>query len=140
MASSKPIRKIDDEAKALIIETLQGDQTGGLDIDCLYRINDQFCIIEFLKCDTVRPNESHPNRYWHKNRRKFLSLWRLVQALRGRLYLVNYEASREQFKVIRVLRMTDAGIQKQVEKRWTAAQFRKWFRMLNRLALEGNKD
>ena len=40
----------------------------------------------------------------------FLSLWDITSKLGGRLYLVNYEDSREQFKVIQVLDLDERGI------------------------------
>ena len=103
--NSKPIGKGDDDAKALIIETLEGEWTGGFDLDSIYLINQKYYILEFLKCETVRPNNSHPNRYWFKNKQKFISLWEITKKLDGILYLVNYEDSRDQFKVIKVLKI-----------------------------------
>ena len=94
-------------------------------------IDNIYFILEFLKCDTVRPNASHPNRYWFKNKTKFLALWQITQKLEGRLYLINYEDSREQFKVIRVLELNNTGITKQVIKEWDFTQFKKWFKSLN---------
>lgn len=128
---SKPIKKTDDDAKALIIEALDGKVTGGFDIDSIYYIEEKYYVLEFLKCDTVRPNNSHPKRYWHLNKQKFISLWHLTQTLRGSLYLINYEDSREQFKVIKVLELNDTGILKEEIREWSFAQFKEWFQRLN---------
>ena len=57
--------KFDDEIKALIIEALDGNKTGGGDIDALFKTADGFILTEFLRCVTVRPFNSHPNRYWN---------------------------------------------------------------------------
>lgn len=38
----------------------------------------------------VTPNSSHPNKYWHKNSRKFIALWKATKDLNATLYLVNY--------------------------------------------------
>lgn len=129
--NSKPIKKTDDDAKALIIEALDGKVTGGFDIDSIYYIKEKYYVLEFLKCDTVRPNNSHPKRYWHLNKQKFISLWHLTQTLGGSLYLINYEDSREQFKVIKVLALDDTGILKEEIRECSFAQFKEWFQRLN---------
>lgn len=128
--------KTDDSAKELIIEALEGQETGGFDLDSVYRVKDTYYVLEFLKCDTVRPFNSHPRRYWFKNRQKFLSLWDITTKLGGRLYLVNYEDSREQFKVIRVLSLNESGIQEEKVNLWNFDQFKTWFKALNNLSAE----
>lgn len=133
---SKPIGKTDDDAKKVIIEALESNLTGGFDIDSIYLIKDTYYVLEFLKCDTVSPVDSHPNRYWFKNSQKFISLWRITQKLEGKLFLVNYEDSREQFKVIKVLELTDSGIKKEKSWNWTFEQFKEWFQELNKRAIE----
>jgi SOS-response transcriptional repressor LexA len=55
--------------------------------------------------------------------------------LEGRLYLVNYEDSREQFKVIRVLEMDESGIIKEKIKLWNFDEFKVWFQALNNLEI-----
>ena len=129
---SKPIGKGDDDAKELIIEALEGKVTGGFDLDSVYLINKQYYVVEFLKCDTVRPFDSHPNRYWFKNKQKFISLWNITQKLSGVLYLVNYEKSREQFKVIKVKSLSSTGIINQDIKEWGFDKFKIWFQELNK--------
>lgn len=132
---SKPIGKTDEDAKKLIIETLDRNVTGGFDIDSIYLIDNTYYVLEFLKCDTVRPVNSHPNRYWFKNSQKFISLWEITQKLEGRLFLVNYEDSREQFKVIEVIELTDKRIIKEKSYNWSFKQFKKWFQDLNKKAI-----
>ena len=132
MCYSKPISKTDESAKELIIETLDGEVTGGFDIDSVYNIDGKYFIIEFLKCDTVRPFESHPKRYWNKNKQKFISLWDLTSKLGGVLYLVNYEDTREQFRVIKVLELNKQGISSEEERKWNFEQFKIWFKDLNK--------
>ena len=133
---SKPIGKGDDDAKSLIIEALEGNVTGGFDIDSLYLINNTYYVLEFLKCETVRPNNSHPNRYWHKNKQKFISLWNITKKLEGRLFLVNYEDSRVQFKVIQVLELDNSGIIEEDVRKWSFDEFKKWFKSLNSRAIK----
>ena len=133
---SKAIGKADDDAKLLIIEALEGKHTGGLDLDSIYKIGDIYYVLEFLKCDTVRPNKSHPNRYWFKNSQKFISLWDISKKLEGYLFLVNYEESREQFKVIKVLELDKTGILKEDAREWDFTEFKKWFQSLNSRAIK----
>ena len=133
---SKPIGKTDDDAKSLIIETLEGELTGGFDLDSIYKIEGIYHVLEFLKCETVRPNNSHPKRYWFKNSQKFISLWEITQKLEGVLYLINYEESREQFKVIKVLNLNSEGIVDEVIKKWDFEEFKRWFKSLNTRALD----
>lgn len=121
---SKPIQKTDDSAKQLIIEALEGHETGGFDLDSVYCVKGTYYVLEFLKCDTVRPYDSHPRRYWFRNKQKFISLWDITTKLEGRLYLVNYEDSREQFKVIRVLDLNEYGIIKEKVNLWNFEQFK----------------
>ena len=102
-----------DITKEIIIDALQGHRTGGGDIDCLLKTQKGFIMLEFLRCIKIRPYDSHPNRYWDYvpdkigNKNKFLALWRLAQKTSSRLILINYEDSREQFKVIEVFALSD---------------------------------
>jgi len=90
--------------------------------------------VEFLRCDTVRPFDSHPNRYWHKNMRKFLSLWELAEALDGELVLVNYEDSREQFRVLEVEAVDESGIRRATSRELDFQEVQAYFKELNRAA------
>lgn len=125
----------EDKVKALIIDALDNNKTGGGDIDALFKTKDGFIIIEFLRCITVRPFDSHPNKYWNYNQLdkrgnkfKFISLWALAQKTNSQLVLINYEDSREQFKVIEVKGLSDSKkIYDQVETRMTLNQFKSWF-------------
>lgn len=133
---SKKISKVDEEAKRLIIEVMGSELTGGFDIDSIYRMpNGSWLIMEFLKCDTVRPFESHPNRYWFKNSQKFISLWNLKKDLKGELVLVNYEDSREQFLIIKVKNIDNyRGIVDEEKIEMNFEEFKKYFVGLNRKA------
>ena len=136
---SKPISKGDDGAKDLIIESLEGNLTGGFDLDSIYCTNGKYTVIEFLKCETVRPFDSHPKRYWHLNSQKFKSLWAIALKLEADLFLVNYEDSREQFKVIKVKGLSDNGITEEVSVNWSFLQFKTWFKKLNAAVLNTDK-
>lgn len=127
-----------DEVKALIIEALDGKVTGGGDIDVLLRTKDGFVIVELLRCISVRPFNSHPNRYWdytnlskRGNKYKFIALWNLAQATGSKLCLVNYEDSREQFKVIEVKGLSDERkIYDEEEHKLDFDTFKQWFQQL----------
>ncbi len=136
MAENEAI-KFDDETKALIIEVLDENKTGGGDIDALFKTKDGFIIIEFLRCLTIRPFESHPNRYWNYgtvktgNKNKFLALWNIAQKTGSKLILVNYEDSREQFKIIEVKGLSDSKkIYDETSTKMNFEQFKTWFKIL----------
>lgn len=102
--SSKELSHADDSAAALLVEILKGTPGRNFDVESIFveRLdsgNWRWIIYEFLKADTVSPTVSHPNYYWRKNKRKFLSLWALVTTLRkagyyADLILVNYADDR----------------------------------------------
>ena len=94
----------------------------------------KWVIFEFLRCVTVRPFNSHPRRYWDKNKRKFISLWKLKEQLDADLFLVNYEDSREQFLKIEVLDLNSAGIQDENAERMNKTEFFSYFKEVNRRA------
>ena len=136
MAEENPM-KFDDEVKALIIEALAGNKTGGGDIDGLFRHKEGFVVLEFLRCVTVRPFSSHPNRYWDYvpdkigNKNKFLALWNIAQKTKSRLVLVNYEDTREQFKIIEVKGLSESRkIYDEVSIQMNFDQFKEWFQKL----------
>lgn len=102
--SSKQLEKADDSAARLLIELLDGSAGRNFDIESIFveRIEDgawRWIILEFLKAETIHPQKSHPNFYWHKNHRKFLSLWAVIQTFRkaghkAELILINYADDR----------------------------------------------
>lgn len=134
MENSKAISATDESAKRLIIDALNGENTGGFDLDSVYYIDGQYIVLEFLKCDSsypsVTPYTSHPNRYWF-NKQKFISLWDLTRKLDGRLFLLNYE---EPYNRFRCMEVTSLDPQKGIENTdamWNYDQFKKWFVELN---------
>jgi hypothetical protein len=126
--------QFDDEVKSLIIEALASNKTGGGDIDSLIRLKEEFVVIEFLRCITARPFDSHPNRYWDYvpdkigNKNKFIALWNIAQKTKSKLMLINYEDSREQFKIIEVRGLSDSRkIYDEVVTKMNFDEFKKWF-------------
>ena len=94
----------------------------------------KWVVFEFLRCVTVRPFNSHPRRYWDKNKRKFISLWKLKEQLDADLFLVNYEDSREQFLKIKVLDLNPEGIQEEETEEMDKTKFFSYFKEINRRA------
>ena len=130
---SKPIDKTDVAAKELIIDVMDGRDSGGFDVDSIYHIDGRgWVVVEFLKCETVTPVNSHPNRYWWKNSQKFINLWNLATDLDGELVLVNYEENHEDFKVIKVKDLDeDDGIQDERIEKMSFEEFQEYFVALN---------
>lgn len=141
--NSKSILKSDDAAKDFIRSSLGDDFTRGFDVDSVYcevkGDKARWTLIELLRCDTVSPEDSHPNRYWKgktSNRRKFLSLWALCLSLReesvsARLLLVNYRDERSMVKLMEVLSATEDAIVTR-EKLMTFGEWRQWFQTFNK--------
>jgi hypothetical protein len=87
-----------------LVELLQGTTGRNFDVESLFveRLDSgqwRWVVYEFLKAESIPPQISNPNYYWHKNSRKFLSLWALVNTLRragyfADLILVNYADDR----------------------------------------------
>lgn len=127
----------DDDVKSLIIEALNNNKTGGGDIDSLFRLKEGFVVIEFLRCVTVRPFNSHPNRYWDYvpdkigNKNKFIALWNIAQKTNSKLILINYEDQREQFKIIEVKGLSDSRkIYDEIITTMNFDEFKQWFNEL----------
>lgn len=147
MAESKVLGHDDESGFLFAQEMLDGDVTAAVNFDRFLRHPQQgFIIMEYLLCEegqsishATTPYTSHPNRYWNKNSRKFLSLWRAALDLHGILYLVNYAKKgtryEEQVLVIKVKGMNENGIYDQEITEYTREEFKKWFRELNRECL-----
>ena len=126
---SKKISKNDDDSKLFIMELLDGKDTYGMDIDSIFNNAEKgYVVIEFLKCVTIRPHKSHPNRYWNRCWRKVFSMYNIAQKLEGVFYWVTYEDSREQFSVIRINKIDrEKGITDYVRRDWNFEQFKEWY-------------
>lgn len=144
MAESKALGHADDSGFAFAQEMLAGDVTAAINFDRIqYHPERGHLIFEYLRCGEDQPNvtplTSHPRYYWHKNKRKFLSLWRVARDLNATLYLVNYAAQgtehENEILVIKVLEMDETGITQEQIKKFDRAGFSRWFRKLNRACL-----
>ena len=140
MSTSKPLGHDDESGFSFVREILQGDPTYAINFDRLQKHpNLGYLIFEFLLCEeaqVVTPSTSHPNKYWHKNSRKFISLWQATRDLNASLYVVNYAKfeTKHENKVtaIKVLEIDPTrGITNEQKKDFTRADFAEWFRKLN---------
>lgn len=141
---SKKLGHYDESGFEFSRELLGDRPTGAINFDRLQKHPVYgYIIFEYLLCEegqTVTPFQSHPNRYWHKNARKFLALWRVRNDLHGILYLVNYAKkgtwAEDQVLLIEVLDMDEKGITKEQSWQFTRDGFRQWFQKLNAECLE----
>jgi len=143
---SKPLGFEDSSAFEFVKEMLAGDPTYAINFDRIQwdAEEDRYVIVEFLLCEEaqfgrgITPYTSHPNRYFHKNAQKFISLWTLAQHIGAKLYLVNYAKKgtqcEDQVLVMEVLNVDPQG-EKPVQtrdRRVSRTEFSRWFRALNR--------
>ncbi len=146
--NSKVISKVDESSKKFIIECLNNNNTGGFDIDSIYRVGGKWHIFEYLKCNKLSPIISNP-KYYPFNWRKFYSLYSIVKALDADFYLVNYsnkEAWRNQIKLMQVMDFDLEKVKNNTnnhceymelkETLYTREEFLKWLIDLNNKALK----
>ena len=138
--SSKPLSHDDESGFFFVREMLAGNPTYAINFDRLQKHPQRgYIIFEFLLTDEsqfVNPKTSHPNKYWHKNSRKFVALWQASRDLKATLFLVNYakQGTKHQDKVtaIKVLDLDPlTGITKEQRRDFTRLEFGEWFRRLN---------
>lgn len=125
-------------------EMLCGDLSNGINFDTVRKHKELgYLIFEFLLCDesqTVCPFTSHPNRYWNKNKFKFINLFQIAKDLKATLYLINYSkkgtANEDKILGIKVLEVSKLeGIIKQQVKKFTRKEFSDWFREINKKSM-----
>ncbi len=102
---SKAIKNTEDATRKLLSEMLGGDCTRGIDVDSIVYTPIGWVVIEFCRCVSVSPLQSHPNRY-SDNWRKYQMLSQIAKGLCGVLYVVNFDDSRNAARVLRVLNIT----------------------------------
>lgn len=147
MKESKVLGHEDESGFLFAREMLEGDITAAINFDRFMKHPEKgFIIMEYLLCEeeqmqkhNTTPYSSHPNRYWNKNKRKFLSLWRATLDLKGTLYLVNYAKKgtvyEDEVLLIEVRSMNENGICNEIKTKYTRNQFKEWFRNLNKECL-----
>lgn len=143
--ASKPLGNYDQSLFDFTKELLDGGQNFGINFDrlCFDQVSQKFIVFEFLKVDqwqSVTPWESHPVRYWHKNWRKFVAIWRGVQKLEADFYCVNYaEAGTEfadQVRVMQIHSLNKDGIKKWSDWKCSRKEFQEFFRQINQRCKE----
>lgn len=135
---SKELENYDQSGFEFTKELLSGDTTGAVNFDRIQKHPEKgYLIFEYLLCEEtqyVTPYTSHPNRYWHRNQRKFLSLWRMALEFGATLILVNYAKKgtrhEDKIKTIEVTGVTCHGLTG-LERKWAREEFKAWFRKLN---------
>lgn len=148
MSESKMLVHDDSSGFEFVKRALGSNVTAAINFDRIQKHpSEGYIIFELLKCEEdqrVTPYTSHPNRYWNKNSRKFLSLWRMKQDFHSKLYLVNYADAgtkyADQVLVIEVLDMDENGITAERQKQHTMASFSEWFIKVNNQCLESRED
>lgn len=146
MEESKALGHDDESGFLFAKEMLCGDVTAAVNFDRFMKHPQKgFILMEYLLCEEeqaikhgITPYTSHPNRYWNKNSRKFLSLWRATLDLHGTLYLVNYAKKGTRFEneilLMKVLAMNQNKIFTE-DTKLTRSEFQTWFRKLNKECL-----
>jgi hypothetical protein len=140
MAQSKSLGHEDESGFSFVKEVLHGDPTCAINFDRIQKHPEiGYIIFEFLLCEetqVVTPHTSHPSKYWHKNSRKFISLFNVAKDLNATLYLVNYAKigtkHEDKIRIIKVLDLDETGITKQEVLETDRKTFTDWFRKLNK--------
>jgi hypothetical protein len=141
MAKSKELSNDDSSGFEFVKEILDGDPTCAINFDRLQKHPKKgYIIFEYLLCEEdqkVNPHTSHPNRYWHKNSQKFISLFQVSKDLPGILVLVNYaKKGTKHDNKVKVIVVKDIDVSKGItdskETNMTRDKFKNWFRKLNK--------
>ena len=140
---SKSLSQDDSSGFEFAQEMLKGDATYAINFDRVQKHpEDGYIIFEYLRChesQTVTPYTSHPNKYFFKNKFKFISLFQIAKDLGATLYLVNYakKGTRHEdlIKVMKVINVDENNRINPVETEdcnTTREEFSDWFRELNK--------
>lgn len=137
--SKKPLVIPDDNGFLFKQEMLCGETGCFIDLDgILHHPKRGWVVFEYLLCSEeqmVNPHTSHPNRYWHKNKMKFIRLFQIAKLLQAELFFVNYAKSgtmhEDKVGVIKVIDLCETGILKDVIKKFTRKEFSDWLRQMN---------
>ena len=144
---SKPLQTNDNSAIELVKECLKGDVTFGINFDRIQTNLEtgKYMILEYLLCDerqfknNVTPFTSHPNRYFHLNKQKFIKLWEVTKNLNADLILINYSKKNTQYEN-EILLMKVIDIQDKIENpvstkntKMSREEFSLWLRKVNKL-------
>ena len=145
MKNSKPLGIADESGFLFAQEMLAGDKTAGINFDRLQHHPEKgYIIFEYLLCaetQKVDPWTSHPRRYWDKNKQKFISLKKVADDLKAKLYLINYAKKgtehENKIKIIEVIKIDNKkGIIEEKVRDCSREEFQQWFRKLNKECLK----
>lgn len=140
---SKSLTHDDSSGFEFAKEMLDNNETAAINFDRIQKHpQDGYIIFEYLLCEeeqskthSTTPYSSHPNKYWFKNKKKFIRLWELSQVLEAKLYLVNYAKKGTKYEdeilLIEVLDMTEEKITEENQTKMNRTEFKKFFRTLN---------
>lgn len=142
-AYSKPLHANDESGFDFVKEILCNDPTYAINFDRIQKHPEKgYIIFEYLLCDEkqkITPYESHPNRYFSKNKFKFISLHQIAKDLNATLFLVNYAKKnspyQDRIKVMKVISVDEQNKQTPVlteSFNTTRNKFSIWFRKLNK--------
>lgn len=140
----------DDSGFQFQQEMLKGNPSAAINFDCIvYHPIYGATIIELLQVSPeaqeygITPYNSHPNRYWFKNKQKFISLWNYTQDAHGLLLCVNYAPTGSKCEnmvgVLRVINATDNGFETKLTE-WNREQFSKWYINYNKSCRDYEKN
>lgn len=140
----------DNNGRKLIIPALEGLNTHFFDFDLLHSKN-KF-ILEFLKNDThnkkvagiqkwdLSNGETHPNRYWYKNKRKFITLWEASKILDSELYLLSYSDNNDEpLHLMKVNNISNDGIDSDIGYKLSYDEFITWLNQMG-ISIEDGSD
>lgn len=145
MSNSKPLDHSDSSGFEFSQELLGGDSTFAINFDRVQWDNaeNRFVIVEHLLCDEkqfergITPFTSHPNKYFNKDKHKFILLWALAQKIGAKLYCVNYskKGTRYEHEVL-LMEVENVDETKDfpvttINTKFTRNTFSVWFRELN---------
>lgn len=127
----------DNNGRNLITPALKGQPTHFFDFD-LFHSENRFNV-EFLKNEShvkkqqqyqdweLNNFQTHPNRYWNKNKKKFTTLWKACKLLNGELYLVSYSDDKDELlHLMKVISLDENGITSDIGYKLTYDNFIQW--------------
>ena len=123
---NKRLKEPDNSGFYFAQELLENDSIAIFNSDSIMRHPVYgYLIIEFLLCSEnqkITPWESHPNKYWNKNKRKFLSLWDLTKSFKkgvgkSELWLINYakKETKNEDKIL-LIKVLDLSLERGITK------------------------
>jgi hypothetical protein len=148
---SKQILLRTDPTRARLQDLLDGDETHGFDVDCLYSTTEGYTLVEFWKAEKIPAYNSNP-KFYPPNWKKFYSLAWVATLLRVSFYIVNYDEDRDTAGLLRVKRVRNGSnitqlkdyietervvVDGKVVREFSRLQ--KWFRDLNAHAVSAWK-